>query len=200
VCTGFGVSDKLYTGTLEKLLYGIGQGSCSSPILWALLNQLLITALGEEVYCIHLISINGLSDTTRPGDSFVDDTTTGATTDDCTAETTDKDVKELTDEEEKCVARMEDIIHFFLDLLQVTGGYLAPGKCVWYLISHRWKNGIPSLLPVHQSHRGIKMTSRSTGFTSAIKRKATDQGHRTLGFYLTGDGNSSAHKEIMLDK
>jgi hypothetical protein len=35
---------------------------------------------------------------------------------------------------------------------------------------------------------------------SAIKRKATDQGHRTLGFYLSGDGTSSAHKNIMLEK
>jgi hypothetical protein len=44
------------------------------------------------------------------------------------------------------------------------------------------------------------MTSRSTGITSAIKRKATNQGHRTLCFYLTGDWTSSAHKNIMLDK
>jgi hypothetical protein len=33
------------------------------------------------------------------------------------------------------VKRMEDIIQFFLDLLQVTGGDLAPEKCVWYLIA-----------------------------------------------------------------
>jgi hypothetical protein len=91
------VSDKSYSSTLEKLLYGIGQGSCSSPILWALLNQLLLTALGEEFECIHLISIDGSSDTTRPGDSFVDVTITGETSDDCNAEPTDQDVKELTD-------------------------------------------------------------------------------------------------------
>jgi hypothetical protein len=44
------------------------------------------------------------------------------------------------------------------------------------------------------------MTSRSTGITSDIKRKSTVQGHRALGFYLTGDGTSSAYKKIMLDK
>jgi hypothetical protein len=130
----------------------------------------------------------------------MDDTTMGATADDCNADPADNDVKELTDEEEKLVGRIEDIIQFFLDLLQVTGGDLAPEKCVLYLISHRWKNGITSLLPVHQSHRGNKMTSCYTGITSAIKRKATDQGHQMLGFYLTSDGMSSAHKNIMLDK
>jgi hypothetical protein len=50
----------------------------------------------------------------------------GAITDDCNAEPMDKDVKELTDEEERLVARMEDIIQFILDLIQVTSGDLAP--------------------------------------------------------------------------
>jgi hypothetical protein len=34
ISTGFGVSDISYSNTVEKLLYGIEQGSCSSPILW----------------------------------------------------------------------------------------------------------------------------------------------------------------------
>jgi hypothetical protein len=45
IAIGYGVLDKTYTSTLEKLLYGIGQGSCPSPMLWALLNQLVLTAL-----------------------------------------------------------------------------------------------------------------------------------------------------------
>jgi hypothetical protein len=45
VATGFGVSAASYKITMDKLLYGIGQGICSSPIVWALLNQLLLTAL-----------------------------------------------------------------------------------------------------------------------------------------------------------
>jgi hypothetical protein len=38
IATGYGVSDKTYSSTLEKLIYGICQGGCASPILWALLN------------------------------------------------------------------------------------------------------------------------------------------------------------------
>jgi hypothetical protein len=57
VATAYGVSDKTYSSTLDKLLYGIGQGSCASLILWALLNQLLLTALGEEFECIRLVSV-----------------------------------------------------------------------------------------------------------------------------------------------
>jgi hypothetical protein len=43
----------------------------------------------------------------------------------------------LTWSEEELIAKMQDIIQFFLDVLQVTGGDLAPAKCAWYLICHR---------------------------------------------------------------
>jgi hypothetical protein len=39
--------------------------------------------------------------------------------------------------EEELIAKIQDIIQFFLDVLQVTGGDLAPEKCVLYLICHR---------------------------------------------------------------
>jgi hypothetical protein len=56
--TGFRVSDISYSSAVEKLLYRIGQGSCSSPILWALLNQLILTALEEKYECITLVSVD----------------------------------------------------------------------------------------------------------------------------------------------
>jgi hypothetical protein len=60
IATGYGVSDKTYSSTLEKFLYGIGQGGCASPILWALLNQLLLTAVGDKLDCIRLIAVDGV--------------------------------------------------------------------------------------------------------------------------------------------
>jgi hypothetical protein len=136
VATAYGVSDKTYSSTLDKLLYGIGHGSCASPILWAFLNQLLLTALGEEFDCIRLVSVDGKIEHKRPGDSFVDDTTTVTTNDDTTMEPVPVEEESLTWSEE-LIAKMQDIIQFFLDVLQVTGGDLAPAKCAWYLICHR---------------------------------------------------------------
>jgi hypothetical protein len=138
VCTGFGVSDKTYGSTTQKLLYGKGQGSCASPILWALINQLLLAALGEKFTCVRLVAIVGEEEHIRPGDS--------STNDDPELEAVPHDIYDLTMSEETLIAKMEEIIQFFLDLLQVTGGDLAPDKCVWYLISHRWKDGKPRLL------------------------------------------------------
>jgi hypothetical protein len=78
-----------------KQLYGIGQGSCASPILWALIHQLLLAALGEKFTCICLLAIDGVEEHIRPGDSFVDDTTTGTTNDDPGLEPVSTDQAEL---------------------------------------------------------------------------------------------------------
>jgi hypothetical protein len=96
ISMGYGVSDNTYSSTLEKLLYGICQGGCASPILWALLNQLLITALGDKFDCIILIAVDGVEEHEHPGDAFVDDTTTGVTNDDTTMEPVDAEVTSLT--------------------------------------------------------------------------------------------------------
>jgi hypothetical protein len=100
------------------------------------LNQLILTALEDKYDCITLVSVAKATTSTRLGDSFVDDTTPGTTDDDVTKEPVSIEKKELTSEEEPTVKRMEYIIQFFFDLLQVAGGDLAPEKCVWYLIAH----------------------------------------------------------------
>jgi hypothetical protein len=190
---GFGVSDKTYGSTTKKLLYGIGQGSCASPILWALINQLLLSALGEKFTYIRLVAIDGEEEHIRPGDSFVDDTTTGYTKDDPKLEPVSHDISELTTSEEIGIAKMEEIIRFFLDSLQVTGGDLAPEKCVWYLISHCWKDGNPRLLQKHSSHCGFKIVSRSTNTASGVRRKAPNEGHGTLGSGILYDRRRCMH-------
>jgi hypothetical protein len=112
----------------------------------------------------------------------------------------DVEVTDLTLSDEELIGNMQMIIQFFLDLLQVTGGDLAPEKCVWFLIFHRWKNGKARLLNMKESHRGIEITSRSTGTVSGVKRKAPEEGHRTLGFQISGDGKCTAQKRAMKEK
>jgi hypothetical protein len=196
----YGVSDKTYSSTLEILIYGIGQGGCAFPILWALLNQLLLTALGDKCDCIRLIAVDGVEEHVRPVDAFVDDTTTGVTNVDTTIEPVNAEITALTPSEQELIGKMQTIIQFFLDLLQVTGDYMAPEKCVWFLICHRWKNGKARLLTRKKSHSGIEITSRSTGTVSGVKRKSPEEGHRTLGFQISGDGKCNAQKKAMKEK
>jgi hypothetical protein len=200
ICTGFGVSETTYGSTIEKLLYDIDQGSCASPILWALLNQLILAALEEKFECIRLVAIDGVEEHILPGDSFVDDTTCGVTDDDITAESVRSDVHTLVELEEELIDHMEDIMQYFLDLLQVAGGDLAPEKCAWFLIAFWWKDGKAKMVQIKQSHKGINMTSKIEGTTVGIKRKASSNSHRTLGFHVQGDGKPYSHKKVMREK
>jgi hypothetical protein len=104
----------------RKLLYGIGQGSCASPILWALINQLLLAVLGEKLTCIRLVVIDVEEEHIRLGDSFLDNTTMGTTNDESEFEKVSHVISDLTSSEETLIAKMKEIIQFFLDLLQVT--------------------------------------------------------------------------------
>jgi hypothetical protein len=51
-----------------------------------------------------------------------------------------------------------------------------------------------------ESHRGIEITSRSTGTVSGVKSKASEEVHRTLGFQILGDGKCNAQKKVMKEK
>jgi hypothetical protein len=165
ILTGYGISEATYSSTVDKLLYGIGQGSCSSPILWALLNQLIMTALGEKFDCIKLVLVDNSTTNTRPGDSFVGDTTTGVTSDDTSRDPVSIKVTDLTADEVELINQMQVVIQFFFDLFQVTGGDLAPEKCVWYLIAHRWKKGVPRLLSKRVNRRGTNIVQRNRTHT-----------------------------------
>jgi hypothetical protein len=81
-------------------LYGIGQGGCASPTLWALLNQLILTALGEKFDCIILVSVDGVDAHVRPVDSFVDNIKTGVTNEDTTMDPVPVEVLDFTQSEE----------------------------------------------------------------------------------------------------
>jgi hypothetical protein len=71
---------------------------------------------------------------------------------------------------------------------------------VWYLICHRWKNGNARLLQGKETHRGITITSRATGRTSGVERKAVEEGHRTMGFHISGDRKCEAHRKVLMYK
>jgi hypothetical protein len=96
-----------------------------------------MAAPGEKFECIKVVSVDNSKKHRRPGDSFVDDATTGVTSDDTAREPVQLEEKYLTTDEVELIEQMQVAIQLFLDLLQVTGGDLAPEKCVWYLIAHR---------------------------------------------------------------
>jgi hypothetical protein len=70
--------------------------------------------------------VDGIEEYIRLGESFINNTTCGAMKNDPDIEPTGVEVEQLTEREDKMATRMQDIIQLFLDILQVTGGYLEP--------------------------------------------------------------------------
>jgi hypothetical protein len=87
-----------------------------------------MTALGEKFDCIKLVSVDNITTHTRPGESFVEYTTTGVTSNDTARDPVSIDVTDLTADEAELINQMQVVVQFFLDLLQVTGGDLDPDK------------------------------------------------------------------------
>jgi hypothetical protein len=81
-----------------------------------------LKALGETFECITLVSVDKSKTSTIPGDSFVDNTTTGVTSDDTNREPVSIEEMELTADEEELVEKIQVVIQLFLDLLQVISG------------------------------------------------------------------------------
>lgn len=95
---------------------------------------------------------------------------------------------------------MQNIIQWFLDLLQVTGGDLALHKCAWMFTSFRWRQGRASFLPIHTDHDNILVQNSITTKTTKIKRLHPTKGLRTLGCYISGDCTSAYAFKILLQK
>lgn len=74
---------------------------------------------------------------------------------------------------------------------------LAPDKCVWFLICHRFKNWKSRQLTMNKSHEGIEITSRASAVVSGVKRKVPNEVHRTLVFQMTGNGRCDTQKRAM---
>jgi hypothetical protein len=126
----------------------------------------LDSALGETFKCTTLVSVHKIKTSTTPGDSCIHDTTTGVTSDDNNKYRVSIEETELTADEDDLVDQMQDVIQFFLDLLQVTGGDLDPEKCVWYLIAQIWKNGLTTLMRKRvQRHRAYIRYQKESGNT-----------------------------------
>jgi hypothetical protein len=86
------IRQKTLLDSRENFVWDWTRG-CASPILWALLNQLLLTALGEKLDCIRLVAVYGGEEDVCPGDSFVDNTTTGVMNDNTTMDPVSVKVK-----------------------------------------------------------------------------------------------------------
>jgi hypothetical protein len=96
--------------------------------------------------------------------------------------------------------KMQKILQFFLELLQVAGGDLNISKRACFTVFHRWSGGRASLLKIQESHPLVTVTHPHSGEIKTIYKKDPNQTHRALGSMMITDGKSVAQFKVLKTK
>ncbi len=190
--TRYGISESFYKNSLEKQLFGPGQGSTLGPFLWLLLFTLIVNSIDVTLPRIVLRSADSSIKIEDIGEAFVDDSFLGCTSTHAYDTT-------LTVEENRRLAERSSIDGLRLlaqqweRLLFATGGAICLNKSFWYLMSWKWSQaGSATLRTISSAPGTLFLTSGNELQTTVeVPRIETTSSYRTLGVRLSPSGSSS---------
>jgi hypothetical protein len=190
ICTKYGVSEANYANSLDRQLFGPGQGSTIGPFLWLLLFTLIVTSLLPTTPQICLHSVDGQTSVKDIGEAFVDDSQLGCTS-------TFQQCPSRSDSDNATLSRAS-AIHNLSNLAQqweklpfATGGAISLDKSFWYCFSWKWSpSGIPHLCTNQQAPGTLSLTACYDTRPAIIRRLEPSNGYRTLGVRLSPSGSN----------
>ena len=185
--TVYGDSDSGFCGRLWAApIQGIGQGNGAGPQIWALVSTPVLNMLRAEGYGAFFRTAISGDHVSFVGYSFVDDTDLIVAHPDLT---TSADVH----------SAMQGSINAWEGGIRSTGGAIVPEKSFWYLLDFKWKQGkwrystlaeTPGSLTVRDLH----------GTERILRRLHHFEAERTLGVYISPDGNMATQARILRSK
>mmetsp|Transcript_22670 Transcript_22670/g.32458 ORF Transcript_22670/g.32458 Transcript_22670/m.32458 type:complete len:1353 (-) Transcript_22670:2923-6981(-) len=196
--TAFGISEETYEATSDVPLFGAGQGTTAGPIFWLIAFCLMHEALDEDLAKISFVSVCGEFLAERYGDVFVDDSGLGVTSRElndpsCSlADNIDRQTQQV-------VRDINLLAQHYERLLTATGGALNIQKCHWQLLTWIWTDGSARLATIEESPGEIKLTSGYNQEEEEVPRKEYNTGYRTLGIYISANGEMKKSFKIHRD-
>ena len=186
--TGYGRSEKAYGNNDEKEPHqGIGQGNGLGPTLWALLSTILIKNMKRHGHGVKLLSAMTLSMVCIVCFAFVDDTDLVIS----------GEFKHSTGEE-TCIEFQTALDRWARSLI-VSGGALCPDKSFCYLIDFHW-NGTDFEYRTKDDMPGAFSLLDKHGCRHNLKRLEVWEAQKTLGVFLSMDGNQKAQFLFLRDE
>jgi hypothetical protein len=189
--TGCGVSERSYQSTEQKQTFGLGQGSTAASDIWCIVHGILMHTIATYFDGVIFVSVSGLIQHKRVGEGLIDDTGLAYSALSST-KISSATLKDFSPDESALFDKMQKMIQFSLELIQVAGGDLNISKCAWFTVFHRWSAGRASLLKIKDSHPLMTITHPHTWAIKTIVKKYPEQAHRALGWLMTTDGKSTA--------
>ena len=194
--TGFGIADNTYTSSPDLPLYGAGQGSVISCLLWALISTITCSIMTTISAGLHFESAWRLVMHKQQGDSFVDDAAFGTTTKvSPPVNTTPAAYQSL--KVQDALTRIQMIGQGYKQSLWTTSGALNMLKCLFNIITWDWKDSKARMVTSQTTPGSLELTSSETSTSVAIRCLEPNEVHCTLGVYIVPSRSNHKSREVL---
>ena len=167
-------------------MQGVYQGNGTGPIIWAVVSSPLLQILQEDGFgTFFQTSISG-KEIQIVGYAFVDDT----------------DLIQTAEEGENfshVLREMQLALDLWEGLIKNTGGALAVDKCRWWGIDFVWNDGNWRYKTATKL-QGELSTIDTHGNRDLVKQLEVNESYKTLGVFLTADGNHEDEVDYLHEK
>jgi len=186
-----------YQSTVDRYLFGTGQGTGWSPPSWAALSDIISRIMNRHIPGMKLGHPDG-SSVERTLDAFVDDANGGLTTDGFNdfAPSSISPVQKYPTLYEQTEANVQ----FYGRVLFTTGGRLALHKCAISLLRTIWRKGKRSYENTHITTRPLTIQQGISQDYQKIKIVSPKEARRMLGMYVAPDGNCDLQTKLLRSK
>jgi len=186
--TELGTSTEFYQHSTEHPIYGTGQGSGNSPMIWCFLSSILFDCYEKQAHgaVYELPDRSGTTSVYMVG--YVDDSNGQ----------TNKFRDNVQPQDSEILQQATHDAQTWHDVLGASGGALELPKCSYQLLSWQFtKDGVPYLkmeVPIHP----VTVSNTDGTDPQNIPAISAHTAHKTLGHYKDPAGNQShQHRELI---
>ena len=173
--TEMGLSQTSYSHTENSPIYGTGQGSGNSPMIWCFLSSVLYDCYGSNAHAATYSNPDHTNSISWSMIGFVDDSNGQVNV------FSEGDSSETLS---KMHVRAQHNAQEWANLLGATGGALELSKCSFHLLHWRFSmQGAPVLANCPSEYRSIQVTDPHTSITQTLEHLTPHSAHKTLGHY-----------------
>ena len=186
--TSLGLSDKSYKHSADSPIYGSGQGSGNSPVIWVFLSSILFDCHNQAAHGARFHSIDNTLNMSLSIIGFVDDSTGY-----CNAKSPVETIQQT-------FQNMQHDAELWNNLLWQSGGDLELSKCLYHVSEYNFTpRGEPVL---HNDFNSMKISVPSNTETCnlVINRKSPFTDHETLGCFKSPSGNQTQQLLALREK
>jgi hypothetical protein len=184
VRTELGLSTSSYSHSEEKPIYGTGQGSGNSPMIWCFISSLLFDCYDTLSYAATYCHPDRTQPLSVSMIGFVDD---------CNGQVNSFNEHNDLEALQRLVEKAKINANVWSQLLTATGGALELTKCSYHVLFWKFSiKGAPVLSNINSEILPLQVTDSSTAEPQTLKYLPPSVAHKTLGHYKEPVGTQKA--------